>query len=329
MEEKNAAQDERVDELDDDMKALTQQVAADRTTAATAARAVSASLADATEDLRGEIGREAKGLGERLDSAVMAWEAGAAEHTTRLDAEVRERGSAIEALGLKTETEAGRLDSEHCALKSLVGVELPRLESKIGAEVAGLTVRLEAETAQISRTIDELSLDLSTRLTNGVDSLSTQLDAADTKLSTRITGASTTQSLVNGDESACLRARALAAESKSFASKLENATNSLGSRLSNEASDLRAAVKGQGSRLDAALRECSSSLNTRIDEEVQPTHAHFPARCVDSQFVSCCRSLAWRARLWIPAGGRKLVSWAQSRRLRRPWPKLPLGSSGD
>ena len=192
------------------MKALTQQVAADRTTAATAARAVSASLADATEDLRGEIGREAKGLGERLDSAVMAWEAGAAEHTTRLDAEVRERGSAIEALGLKTETEAGRLDSEHCALKSLVGVELPRLESKIGAEIAGLTVRLEAETAQISRTIDELSLDLSTRLTNGVDSLSTQLDAADTKLSTRITGASTTQSLVNGDESACLRARALA-----------------------------------------------------------------------------------------------------------------------
>ena len=194
MEEKNAAQDERVDELDDDMKALTQQVAADRTTAATAARAVSASLADATEDLRGEIGREAKGLGERLDSAVMAWEAGAAEHTTRLDAEVRERGSAIEALGLKTETEAGRLDSEHCALKSLVGVELPRLESKIGAEIAGLTVRLEAETAQISRTIDELSLDLSTRLTNGVDSLSTQLDAADTKLSTRITGAPTTNS---------------------------------------------------------------------------------------------------------------------------------------
>ena len=328
MEEKNAAQDERVDELDDDMKALTQQVAADRTTAATAARAVSASLADATEDLRGEIGREAKGLGERLDSAVMAWEAGAAEHTTRLDAEVRERGSAIEALGLKTETEAGRLDSEHCALKSLVGVELPRLESKIGAEIAGLTVRLEAETAQISRTIDELSLDLSTRLTNGVDSLSTQLDAADTKLSTRITGAPTTTKLHTSRHLLTCPCPCTA-ESKSFASKLENATNSLGSRLSNEASDLRAAVKGQGSRLDAALRECSSSLSTRIDEEVQPTHAHFPARCVDSQFVACCRSLAWRARLWIPAGGRKLVSWARSRRLRRPWPKLPLGSSGD
>ena len=309
------------------MKALTQQVAADRTTAATAARAVSASLADATEDLRGEIGREAKGLGERLDSAVMAWEAGAAEHTTRLDAEVRERGSAIEALGLKTETEAGRLDSEHCALKSLVGVELPRLESKIGAEVAGLTVRVEAETAQISRTIDELSLDLSTRLTNGVDSLSTQLDAADTKLSTRITGAPTTTKL---HTSRHLLTRPDLAQRRARASRASWRTRrtrwARGCRTRRRTCVLRSRGKARAwMPLCGSARPRSTRASMRRCSP--PMCMYLLTASIHS--VACCRSLAWRARLWIPAGGRKPESWARSRRLRRPWPKLPLGSSGD
>jgi chromosome segregation ATPase len=61
---------------------------------------------------------------------------------------------------------------------------------------------------------------------------------------------------------------ALAAESQTIGTKLENATDMLGTRLSNETQDIRTALKEQGSRLDAAQKESSTSLGIRVEQEV-------------------------------------------------------------
>ena len=188
MDEKNSSQDERVDELNDALEALTQQVADSTSTAHTATQSVASQLSDATADLTGSIKTGLQALNQRIDRVEAAQSSETEMSRAKIEAEAVERLSAIESLELKFNSETGRLDSAVNALQSLVPVEVQRLENKLGAEVTGLKHQFDAESEKVDRVIEEKTHDLSTRLTNGVGSLTMQLEATDSKFTTRIAG---------------------------------------------------------------------------------------------------------------------------------------------
>lgn len=188
MDEKNSSQDERVDELNDALEALTQQVADSTSTTHTATQSVASKLSDVTADLTGSIKTGLQALNQRIDRVEAAQSSETEMSRAKIEAETVERTSAIESLELKINAETGRLDSAVDALQSLVPVEVQRLENKLGAEVTGLKHQFDGESERVDRAIEEKTHDLSTRLTNGVGSLTMQLDATDSKFTTRIAG---------------------------------------------------------------------------------------------------------------------------------------------
>jgi hypothetical protein len=173
--ERNASQDERMDELHDGLEATKQQVAADHTSLSDAVSMLQASVGEGTAELHTRMGKEVAGLEKRLGGAVADLQTGAAKQAENSESDASSLRGRLGALEAKTDVEVSRVDREVAHLTQQLEGSTAKLESTLALESERLGLRIETEKGELDMKFDEKTHSIEVQLTSGRSSLTAQV----------------------------------------------------------------------------------------------------------------------------------------------------------